>query len=194
MHDCSLVDTATNEVDQNCDEHDDTEDTAWTKGLFLDVHATAGGRRAPLEEVDAVVDSGDEGECGLGKRVGFAEKGDDGCLAALAIFRGLFLVGIIVTLVLILILVFVFVLVLVIVVVVIIDEGSGGKLDSFMRCTAARGRRRAERAAGVVQDELATAKDRLVALQADASLVSTARGLYSSWRTHPRAYCLLPIS
>lgn len=156
MHNRTLIDTATDKVHEHSDEHDYAKHPAGTERLLLDVHAAAGKGGAPLEEIHAVVDGGNEGEGGFGQGVGFAEEGDDGCLAAVGVFGGLLLV------VGIFIVVFVLgILVLVVVVVVVFDDGSGEEIKSGVG-RASGGRRGTEGAAGVVEDELAAAEDRLV--------------------------------
>ena len=156
MHNRTLIDAATDEVHEHSDEHDYAKHPAGTERLLLDVHAAAGKGGAPLKEIHAVVDGGNEGEGGFGQGVGFAEEGDDGCLAAVGVFGRLLLV------VVVFILVFVLgIFIFVVVVVVVFDDGSGEEIKRGVG-RAAGGRRGTEGAAGVVEDELAAAEDRLV--------------------------------
>lgn len=150
VHYSALVDTTTDEVDEHGDQGDDAEDTTRRERLLVCVHDAAGVARAAFEEVGAVVNGGDEGDAALGKGIGFAEEGDDGGLAALGLAGGLLLVRVLV------------VLLVVLVIVVVADDLASGEGDG----RALGGGGGAQRAAGVVEDELSAAEDGLRVLEA----------------------------
>jgi hypothetical protein len=55
-----LIDAATDDIDNDGDQGNDTKYTARTELLFVNLDASAGGRRAGLEDVGAAVWRGDE--------------------------------------------------------------------------------------------------------------------------------------
>ena len=144
MHHGALVHPATHQIHQHGDQYDDAEDAAGAQSLDFGLDAAAGVRGPALEEVDAFVHGGNEGDAGFGDGSGLlAEQGDDCGLAALGVFLG----------------VSVFLSVVFVVV---------GAVEERAR---ARGLGGAEGAAGVVEDELAAAEDGLVGLEAAGARV-----------------------
>ena len=182
VHDGALVDAATDEVDQHGDEGDDAEDAARAERLLVCVDDAAGEARAAFEEVGAFVDGGDEGDAALGERVGLAQQRDDGGLAALVLVgRGLLL----------LVRAAILILVLLVVVVIVVANDLAGEVDG----RALRGRRGAQRAAGVVEDELPATEDGLRVLEAAwCELHNHIHAQQDQDKTHPMAYCRSPRS
>jgi hypothetical protein len=89
MHHGALVHPATDKIHQHGYEYDDAEDAAGAQSLDFGLDAAAGVRGPALEEVDAFVHGGDEGDAGFGDGSGLlAEQGDDCGLAALGVFLG----------------------------------------------------------------------------------------------------------
>jgi hypothetical protein len=88
MHNRPLVHTATHQVHQDRNQHDNAEDASGAQRLLLYMHASTGMRRAAFEKVYAVVYGGDEGYGCLGERVGFAEQRDDGRFTPFRVFAG----------------------------------------------------------------------------------------------------------
>lgn len=80
MCDIALVEYTSEEVDENCDYADDSEDCAWSDGLFCWLSCYAGCSGEDFEMIGAfVVEVSNIGCCGLrSQRVFVAVKGDDG--------------------------------------------------------------------------------------------------------------------
>lgn len=114
------------------------------------MHTSTCSRRPSLEEVCALIDCGDEGYAGFREGVGVAEERDDGGLAArilALVARGLLWP------------------VLVVIIWIVTDDLARGvgKVNGLAFRFGGGG---AERAAGIVEDELATAENGLRVLEA----------------------------
>jgi len=83
MHDCSLVHTATNNVDQYGNQSNDTKHTRRAELLLCNFDASACGWRARFEHVCAFVWTVNERDGHLlSKRIAVAEQADDRVLSS----------------------------------------------------------------------------------------------------------------